>query len=173
MQIALELDHLSGPLSDTEGEIAYALSKLSQAIMNDTNFVRNSIPALEMGVDAIQQDQDRRRHDKILEWISPTDFPAQKSDFIAWRQEETGLWFLNSPKFTKWFRGKKQTLSCPGIPGASKTMMAAITIDHLLRTEQSNTIGVVYILCNYKVHANQNTISLLAAIHRGAHSTSV
>jgi len=42
--------------------------------------------------------------------------------------------------------------------------MAAITTDHLLRTEQSNTIGVVYILCNYKAHANQSTISLLAAI---------
>lgn len=104
------------PLSDTEGEIAHTLSKPSQAIMNDTSFVRKSIPALEMGVDAIQQDQDRHRHDKILEWISPTDFPAQQSDFIARKQEGTSLWFLNSPKFTKWFRGKKQTLSRPGIP---------------------------------------------------------
>jgi hypothetical protein len=43
-------------------------------------------------------------------------------------------------------------------------MVAAITIDHLLRTKQSNTIGVVYILCNYKTHADQNTISLLAVI---------
>jgi hypothetical protein len=43
MQIALELGHLSGPLSDTEGEIAHALSKLSQAIMNDTSFVRESM----------------------------------------------------------------------------------------------------------------------------------
>ena len=43
-------------------------------------------------------------------------------------------------------------------------MMAAITINHLLRTKQSNTIGAVYILCNCKAHADQNTISLLAAI---------
>ena len=42
--------------------------------------------------------------------------------------------------------------------------MTVIMIDHLLRTEQSNTIGVVYILCNYRAHADQNTISLLAAI---------
>lgn len=85
MQIALELDHLSRPLSDTNGEIAHTLSKLSQAIMNDTSFVRKSIPALEMGVYAIQQDQDHHRHDKILEWISPTDFPTQQYDFIARR----------------------------------------------------------------------------------------
>ena len=50
------------------------------------------------------------------------------------------------------------------LPGAGKTILAAITIDHLLRAEQSNTIGVVYILCNYKAHADRNTISLLAAI---------
>lgn len=43
-------------------------------------------------------------------------------------------------------------------------MIAAITIDHLLRTKQNNTIRVVYILCNYKTHADQNIISLLAAI---------
>ena len=76
MLTALELDHLSSPLSDTEGEIAHTLSKLSQAIMNDISLVRKSVPALEMGVDAIQQDQDCRRHDKIFEWIPSTDFPA-------------------------------------------------------------------------------------------------
>lgn len=35
--------------------------------MDGTNFVRKSIPALEMGVYVIQYDQDHHRHDKILE----------------------------------------------------------------------------------------------------------
>ena len=42
--------------------------------------------------------------------------------------------------------------------------MAATTIDHLLRTVQSNAIGVAYIYCNYKAKADQNTTTLLAAI---------
>jgi hypothetical protein len=42
--------------------------------------------------------------------------------------------------------------------------MAATTIDHLLRTLRSNTIGVAYIYCNYKAKADQNTTNLLAAI---------
>ena len=59
---------------------------------------------------------------------------------------------------------ERSRLSCPGIPGTGKTMVAAIMIDHLLRAKQSNTIKAICILCNYKTHADQNTISLLAAI---------
>ena len=43
-------------------------------------------------------------------------------------------------------------------------MMAAITIDYLLRTVQSNNIGVAYLYCNYKAQAGQTTTNLLAAI---------
>jgi hypothetical protein len=102
--------------------------------------------------------------DKIFEWLSSTDFPAKQSDFIAKRQEGTGQWFLDSPEFTKWLCTSKEILFCPGIPGAGKTMMAAITIDHLLRTTRSDSIGIAYIYCNYKEQADQNTASLVAAI---------
>ncbi|RYO78730.1 hypothetical protein DL762_008550 [Monosporascus cannonballus] len=87
-----------------------------------------------------------------------------QSDFIARRQEGTGVWFLNSPEFSGWIHGSKQTLFCPGIPGAGKTMVAAIAIDHLLGRMQSDIIGVAYIYCNYKAQADQTTTSLLAAI---------
>jgi Cdc6-like AAA superfamily ATPase len=106
----------------------------------------------------------RAESDKIFEWLSSTDFPAKQSDFIAKRQEGTGQWFLDSPEFTKWLCTSKEILFCPGIPGAGKTIMAAITIDHLLRTTRSDSIGIAYIYCNYKEQADQNTASLLAII---------
>src|SRR6266516_6004346 len=136
----------------------------TQSIKDNTSFVRKALPPLGIGVDAIQQVQSRQRRDNILEWISSTDFPAQQSDFIARRQDGTGLWFLNSPKFKEWIHGPNRTLFCPGIPGAGKTIMAATTIDHLWETKQSDTIGVAYIYCNYKTKVDQNTTSLLAAI---------
>jgi hypothetical protein len=95
-----------------------AIHSENQVIKDDTSFVRKAIPALEIGVDEIQQDQNRQRHHKMMDWISSTDFPTQQSDFIVRRQEGTGLLFLSSPEFTKWIRGSKQTLFCPGIPGA-------------------------------------------------------
>jgi hypothetical protein len=117
----------------------------------------------EIGVDAIQQGQ---LCDIILKWISSTDFPAQQSDMIDRRQEETGQWFLDAPEFNNWIHGSKETLFCPGMPGAGKTMIAALAIDHLSRTIQNDTNGVVYIYCNYKTRADQNTTILLAAILR-------
>jgi len=138
----------------------------NEAIKNDMTFVRNSVPILEMGIDALQLDENRQRHDKIMEWISQTNFPARQSDFIASTQEGTGQWFLNSPEFTKWLHGSKETLFCPGIPGAGKTMIAAIVVDHISRSLQSNTIGVAFIYCDYKAQADQNALGLLAAILR-------
>jgi len=74
-------------------------SKLSQAIKDDMGFVRTSIPTIQSKLDTMRQDQNHAKHDKLVAWISPTDFPAQQSDFIGRRQEGTGQWFLDAPEF--------------------------------------------------------------------------
>jgi hypothetical protein len=99
-----------------------------------------------------------------MAWISPTDFPAQQSDFIGRRQHGTGQWFLDATEIAQWLRQPKGTLFCPGIPGAGKTMIAAIAVDYLLKTTQSNSVGVAYLYCNYKAQKEQDTTNLLAAI---------
>jgi Cdc6-like AAA superfamily ATPase len=139
-------------------------SKLSQAIKDDTNFVRTHVPALQSGVDKIQQDQADAKHGKVVEWISPTDYPAQQSDIIHRRQKGTGQWFLDAPEFARWLGEPKGTLYCPGIPGAGKTMAAAIAIDHLLQSVQSSSVGVAYVYCNYKAQEEQGASSMLAAV---------
>lgn len=116
----------------------------------------------------IRQNQDRAWdrawHNKLMGWISPTDFPAQQSDLIARRQEGTGQWFLDAHEFAKWLHGSNKTLFCPGIPGAGKTMMTAIAIDHILKIVWSGAVGVAYVYCNYKAQVDQNAAGLLAAI---------
>jgi Cdc6-like AAA superfamily ATPase len=120
----------------------------------------------EIGVNAIQQGQQGQLRDNILDWISSTNFPAQQYDFIARREEGTGNWFLNAPEFDNWIRGLEPTLFCPGMPGAGKTMMAAMVIDHLSRTIQNDHTGVAYVYCNYKVRVDRHATSLLTAILR-------
>jgi Cdc6-like AAA superfamily ATPase len=99
-----------------------------------------------------------------MEWLSPIDFSALQHDIVTRRQEGTGQWFLDSPKFKSWLQGSDKTLFCPGIPGAGKTMMAAIAIDHLCRTAGCDDIGVAYLFYNYKTQADQSTLSLLATL---------
>ena len=76
-------------------------SKLSQAIKDDTNFVRTHVPAIESGVDKIQQEQANAKQREMLGWISPTEYPAQQSDIINRRQKGTGQWFLDAHEFTR------------------------------------------------------------------------
>lgn len=125
-------------------------SKLSQAIKGDTHSVRTHVDGAE--------------HRRLLGWISTTDYPAQQSDIIKCRQEGTGQWFLDAPEVAKWLSEAKGTLFCPGIPGAGKTMVAAIAIDHLLKSVHNSSHGVAYIYCNYKAQDEQDASSMLAAI---------
>ncbi|KAF2193581.1 hypothetical protein K469DRAFT_691133 [Zopfia rhizophila CBS 207.26] len=99
----------------------------------------------------------------IAEWISPTVFPAQQSDLIARREEGTGQWFLDSPEFADWLREPRSTLFCPSIPGTGKTMLAAITIEHLSQMQGSGNIGFTHMFCNYKFNVG-NTSHFLAAL---------
>ncbi|KAF2121350.1 ankyrin repeat domain-containing protein [Lophiotrema nucula] len=147
VEIALQMDHFKIEMMKT-----------------DTGFIRTQIPAMQYGLDSIQSDQDRIRYDKLITWLSSLDFPAQQTDIISRRQEGTGRWFLDAPELARWLQEPKGILFCPGIPGAGKTMIAAIAIDHLLKTVQSTSIGVAYVYCSYKAQGEQSVASLLAAI---------
>ena len=50
------------------------------------------------------------------------------------------------------------------MPGAGKTMLAAIAIDSLNRTARSDNIEVTYVFCKYKGQSDQSAPSLLAAL---------
>ncbi|KAI4122405.1 MAG: hypothetical protein LQ341_007311, partial [Variospora aurantia] len=139
-------------------------SKLSQAIKDNTNFLRTHVPVIQSGVDTIRQDQDSAKHHRLLEWVSASEYPLQQSDIIKRRQGGTGQWFPDAPEVARWLKEPGTTLFCPGIPGAGKTMIAAIAIDHLLKLAQSSSRGVAYVYCNYKAQEEQDASSLLAAI---------
>jgi hypothetical protein len=50
------------------------------------------------------------------------------------------------------------------IPGAGKTRIAAIAIDHVLNTMQHSKHGVAYVYCNYKAQEEQDVCTMLTAI---------
>lgn len=116
-----------------------------------------------------QHDQNRRADSLdsrvIIDWLSPVNYHTQQDDFIKRRQEGTGTWLLNSDEFQAWLKISKQTLFCPGIPGAGKTMISSIVANHL-ETEFPNraNIGIAYLYCNYGQQQQQKTGDLLSNI---------
>jgi Cdc6-like AAA superfamily ATPase len=86
-------------------------------------------------------------------------------DIIARRQDGTGLWLLYSEEYKLWLEDKEQTLFCPGIPGAGKTMMSSIVVDHLRKAFGGNDrIGIACLFCSYMRLTEQRSADLLTSL---------
>jgi hypothetical protein len=109
-----------------------------------------------------QEDQERQT---VLSWITPIDYTSQQNDFIARRQEGTGQWLLESVEFQTWLETDKQTLFCPGIPGAGKTILTSILVDYLCtRFQKDPSIGIAYVHCNFRRQHEQKPENLIASL---------
>jgi hypothetical protein len=121
--------------------------------------------AVEDGIDLLnrrQRDQDRR---VITDWLTPIDHATHQSDFIARRQEGTGQWLLNSDEFQEWLNQSKQKLFCPGMPGAGKTIITSVVIEHLWTKFQNDTsVGIAYLYCNFRRQQEQKPADLLISL---------
>jgi Cdc6-like AAA superfamily ATPase len=121
--------------------------------------------ATKQGVDQLNRRQDDQLFQDIAEWLMPTNYAIQQTDLMSKVQPETGQWLLNSEKFGAWMSEGKNTLFCPGIPGAGKTMITAILVDHLMtKSRDDHSIGVAYIYCNFRRQYEQLPIHILLSI---------
>lgn len=109
-----------------------------------------------------QRDQE---HQAIIDWLTPVNYASQQNNFISRRQEGTGEWLLQSNKFQQWLKQSKQTIFCPGMPGAGKTMITSIVIHHLYNTfRHDSKIGIAYVYCNFRQQHEQKSTDLVLSL---------
>jgi hypothetical protein len=120
---------------------------------------------VQEGVNELLRGQYDQEHDTILNWLTRIDYAPQQNDYIRRRQPGTGQWLLDSAEFQTWLYTGKQTLFCPGIPGAGKTILTSIVVDGLRnRFRNDKTIGIAYIYCNFRRQGEQKVDDLLASL---------
>lgn len=108
---------------------------------------------------------DNQEHQAIADWLTPMNYGPQHSDFVRRRQKGTGKWLLNSNEFQMWLSQSNETLFCPGIPGAGKTIITSMIIEYLLTKFQNSTgIGIAYLYCNFRQQHVQKPEDLLASL---------
>lgn len=123
------------------------------------------ILAVKDGVDRLCQYQGDEEKQKILDWLTPTDYTAQQNDILRLREEGTGKWLLEKAEFKSWSSTKQQTLFCLGIPGAGKTTLVSIIIDHLEQKFRAEPdVGIAYIYCNFQSSSESNIQAFLAIL---------
>ena len=134
-------------LFDDEKQLVAAIhSAISQRSDKGTQETEETIqdvfPNIKVG-------EDRELRGRICAWISTMDFSGLQDDIFRRRQDGTGLWFLNASKFQNWVHTARQTLFCPGMKGAGKTIIAATVIDYLSKI-RTDDVGLAYVLYQYK-----------------------
>ena len=133
-----------------------------------TNFTsaksQADVAILGRGIEQLQLVQDRQKDQKLLDWLCPLNFSAQQSEFFSRRQESSGQWLLTHDHFKSWLTTPKETLFCPGPPGAGKTILASIVVDHLWNAIRDDDIGVAYAYCDYRKYEEQTSNNLVASL---------
>lgn len=119
----------------------------------------------EAVVETVRSKLESKEDLEILNWLTPVDYGPQQSDFFKRRQPGTGQWLLDSTEYQTWLSSGKQTLFCPGIPGAGKTMLTSIVVDDLsARFRNDRSVGVAYLYCDFRRQGEQTSEDLLASL---------
>lgn len=126
--------------------------------------ITSTITVLKALSESLERDQQARR--ELCHWLSPLDFPAQQRGIYSPLQPGSGQWLLQSERFRRWLDSEGGVLLCPGDPGAGKTVLASIVINHLWNRVPKDGIGVAYIYCDYLKHGEQSPINLVGSLLR-------
>ncbi|KAJ7164799.1 ankyrin repeat-containing domain protein [Mycena crocata] len=104
-----------------------------------------------------------------LDRISSVDVFAKHSAVLSSLRPGTGQWLIETEDFKAWLRGRSKFLWLPGIPGAGKTVLASLVIEHLRaiqRGQSTSTIGLAWVYYNYKEESTQTPDAVLLSITR-------
>ncbi|KAI1847679.1 hypothetical protein JX265_013939 [Neoarthrinium moseri] len=119
----------------------------------------------ERDIQAMRNRQDVKLNEEILHWLTPIDYGPQHSDYLRRRQPGTGQWLLDCETYQKWVAEPGQTLFCPGIPGAGKTILTSIVVDNLEdRFVTDPTTAVAYIYFNFNRKEEQRLEDLMSSL---------
>lgn len=108
----------------------------------------------------IAMDEEKR---KILEAFGAFDAESAHYVNLGARQSGTGLWLLESAEFESWLNTRGSKLWCYGIPGAGKSVLAALAIQESLKAA-GRSYAMLYYYCDYKRAESQNLNRILACL---------
>ncbi|KAJ7044895.1 ankyrin repeat-containing domain protein [Mycena alexandri] len=103
---------------------------------------------------------------RIIDWLSPINFFERQEDIFNAREPGTGDWLLADSRFKQWEASSGEILWCHGMPGAGKTVLSSVVVDHLESHSGAGNTTVACVYLNHKETQIQTPSNLLAALWR-------
>ncbi|KAF3916709.1 Ankyrin-1 [Dactylellina cionopaga] len=134
--------------------------------------IRDDISEIKINIKRVRSGLNRENDQRILAWLG-RDYRLEHSGYFKERQPETCQWFLESSQLQTWIdtptqnegEANHRTLFCPGIPGAGKTIVTSIVVEHLRELfKQDTSTSIAYVYCNYSLTNDQTIENLLATL---------
>ncbi|KAE8332653.1 hypothetical protein BDV39DRAFT_199653 [Aspergillus sergii] len=85
--------------------------------------------------------------ERILQWVSKTEFSKIQNETQELRHADTGNWILSSEKYQAWKSAPGSILWLPGIVGCGKSVLCSTVIqdiEHLCKENQSKKLAYWY-----------------------------
>ncbi|KAF2681949.1 hypothetical protein K458DRAFT_75668 [Lentithecium fluviatile CBS 122367] len=105
-------------------------------VENITKILRNYIATLTFYLAAVSstlQPLTDAKLAKIRQWLSAPDPSTNYQKALKQRQDDTGLWFLESDQYTRWKADAASFLWLHGIPGCGKTILSSTILENVLQ----------------------------------------
>ena len=96
-----------------------------------------------------------------------SEFERKHHELLRLEGRQIGIadWLLGTDEFATWSAGRGRLMWCYGIPGAGKTVLSSLIIEHLIqRTSQEKGAAVAYMYCNYNDTEEQTVAQLLSCL---------
>jgi Cdc6-like AAA superfamily ATPase len=100
----------------------------------------------------MKENSESQQRDETLQWICPFDQAARQAKLLCIGRDGPGKWFLECEEFLLWISNENiKTLFCTGVPGASKTVLSSIAVDHLQeKFSNDDDVAVVYFYFDFQ-----------------------
>ncbi len=113
-----------------------------------------------------EQEVKEKKRAAIIDWLSPLSFQARQSELYNQCQQQNVSTpsILTTPEFAAWTSGSPWRLQCVGEPGAGKTLLCALVIEHLKTIFKYRNVPVLCIYLNYKESNIQTLDNLVGSL---------